>query len=365
MPDFSDLLTERRRAWLQRLRRDYENIAYCHRVSLTPPVLRVEPLTNKWGSWDAEVRTLTIAEKLITDYSWETVLEILKHEMAHQVVTDHFGSDQAHGPLFHRACDLLGVAEWARRAETELGNALETVKPLSADEERLLSRAEKLLALAESNNEHESFLAMQKVRELYAKYNLERLRGKAERPHTYFTIQLRRKRVERHQSAIASLLNDHFFVEVIHSSLFDSADCCEYKTLELLGTPQNVKLAEYVFYFMSNQLPLLWRSYQKEKRKNGRARMSFYLGVISGFREKLEKAEPVGGETATALVLLKDPQLEDFVRYRYPRLIKVRRGRRLHDSGSFEAGKAEGNRLVLKRGLHQNEGNLGKLLRGI
>ena len=249
-----DVQSELIRVWSRRLSREYDHIIFTYRLKLKRPLIRVDNLVGRWGVYDPETRTLSLAEGLLRNYGWDVVLEIFKHEIAHQIVFDLFGSDQAHGPLFHRACEMLGMAGWAKKAETELESQLPQGEeiPLQPEDERLLRRVEKLLALAGSSNEHEAIAAMTKVRELQSKYQIECLSAKRPSDYLCLTLKLKRKRVERYQSVIASLLNDHFFVEVIHSSLYDAADCCEYKTLELLGLRHNVKMAEYVFYYLSN-----------------------------------------------------------------------------------------------------------------
>ena len=62
------------------------------------------------------------------------------------------------------------------------------------------------------------------------------------------------------------------------------------------------------------------------------------------------------------MLVVNDPELDTYVKYRYPRLVEIRRGRRLHDSHSFEAGREDGNRLVLHKGVHSRGGSSGRLL---
>ncbi len=366
--DLSNTRIELIRLWSQRLYRDYDHICFTFRLELQRPVIRVESLEGRWGLWDPEIRTISLSETLIRNFAWDTVIEILKHEMAHQIVFDLFGSDQAHGPLFHRAAEMLGMSAWACRAETDLAAyAPQSVEGASStEEERLLRRVEKLLALAASSNEHEAFAAMTKVRELQSKYQIDYLRAKLPPNHLCFTIALKRKRVERYQSVIASLLTDHFFVEVIHSHLFDAADCCDYKTLELLGLPQNVKMAEYVFHFLSNQLPLLWSQFRDKGRPGRVSKTSYFLGVLKGFGEKLEQQtqqalSTISDERSVSLLALGDQQLEAFVKYRFPRLQNISRGKRYHDPSAYEAGRRAGTTLKLHRGLSESR-HSGRLL---
>lgn len=360
------------RLWTQRLIEEYRQLQFTFNLRIRMPVIRIDNHSSRWGAWDPMSRTLSISERLIINHSWETVLEIFKHEIAHQLVTDEMGEEEIHGPAFKSACDRLGVAPWARRAET---NELPVEKTLSSaqvssEEQRLLERAEKLLSLATSDNEHEAVLAMQKVQELYAKYNLKRLEEKREAHWGYLVVKLKKKRVERYQSVIASILNDYFFVEVIHTSLYDSEACVDFKALELLGTRENVLMAEYVFYFLEQQLGGLWNSYRPRKSRGVASRNSFYLGVLEGFREKLKLSETqvtqkISSEKATpvSLVLRQDEGLKTLVNSRYPKLNRLRGGQRLHDTQAFHAGKKEGRSLVIRKGISKTDGNLKKLLR--
>jgi len=371
---FSEELLERQkiRIWTQRLIEEYRQIQFAYNLRTRVPVIRVESNSAVWGNWDPTARTIGISKRLIEQYPWETVIEILKHEIAHQIVTEVHGESEIHGPLFRQACEKLGVAPWACRAET---NSLPIERVLSpeqhsSEEKRLLERAEKLLSLATSDNEHEAILAMQKVQELYAKYNLNRIREKKGSQWGYLLISLGKKRVERYQSVIASILNDHFFVEVIHTSTFDSQLCSDSKALELLGTRENILLAEYVFHFLEQQLKGLWKSYQTKKRRGVASRNSYFLGVLEGFKEKLKMsdqstAEKLGGVSggSVALIIRQDKELQNFVKSRYPKLNRLGGGHRLHDSEAFSAGKKEGRSLVIRKGISHSDGNQKKLIR--
>ena len=135
-----------RRHWALRLYREYEHVCFTYRLKLTRPVIQVSDLSNQWGLWDPLTRTLSLSAKLIETYPWEVVVEILKHEIAHQMVWELFGSDEAHGACFRNCCKQLGMSEWATRAETDQALPITQAKaePLSSEEERLLRRVEKL-----------------------------------------------------------------------------------------------------------------------------------------------------------------------------------------------------------------------------
>lgn len=375
MSGHSDFIirSQKTRLWTQRLYDEYDQICFLYNLKLKRPVIRIDSTKTRWGYWDSESRTIALAERLIDGHSWEIVLEIFKHEIAHQVVCELFKDVEGHGIQFKKACDLLGVSDWARKAESKKfpeGILKETGK-LSPEENRLLQRAEKLLSLASSDNEFEALLAMQRVQELYAKYNLKKIEERSARRWSYFVIKLNRKRVERYQSVIASLLNDFFFVEVIHTSTFDSNTCEESKALELLGDFENIKMAEYVYYFLENQLKSLWENYRSKRKMSMASRNSFYLGVLQGFRLKLEsnlisfqinqQAPSLGTDL---LVIKNDKELQQWVKTRYPKLSRLGGGHRLHDASAYSQGKKEGKNLIMNKPLSKMSDSLmTKLLR--
>ena len=103
------------RAWTDRLYSEYEYILYQFNLRLLKPVIRIEPLSRDWGHWNPETRSIAIARRLIEEHPWDVVIEVLKHEMAHQVADERLGGSDGghtpHGATFQRACSMLGVAE--------------------------------------------------------------------------------------------------------------------------------------------------------------------------------------------------------------------------------------------------------------
>ncbi|NBX92749.1 MAG: DUF2786 domain-containing protein [Proteobacteria bacterium] len=362
---------QRIRIWTQRLNDEYQQICFTFNLKLRRPLIKIDEHGMRWGNWDPETRSLSISSHLIQRYPWEIVLEVFKHEMAHQLVTEVYKQSDIHGPFFKQACLKMGVASWAAKAEITSvpEKSLADMGQVSSEEKRLLERVEKLLSLATSDNENEALLAMRKVQELYAKYNLERVQKKHEAQWGYLVIRLNKKRVERYQSVIASILNDHFFVEVIHSSLFDAVACEDYKVLELLGTRENVLMAEYVFWFLMNQLHGLWEGFRRGKTGNLSSKNSFFLGVLAGFRQKLDASETeiqqTSGPNGKSIILWlrEDKGLNDYLVSRHPKLNRLRGGRRFHDAQAFTQGKKEGKSLVLHRAIHQSTGYQKKLLK--
>ncbi len=369
-------------AVILRLYREFEHLVWFYRLPLVRPVICIQEMAGKLGEWDPAIRQIRLSERLLRDHRWDDVVEILKHEMAHQLVSEVYQVADQHGEFFQRACGRLSVAVWARRATVDIGEFVERNPEIGRPDEssdRLLRRAEKLLALANSDNENEALLAMQRVREIFARYNIERARAPMHDDYDYVVIYLNSKRIEQFQSMICNILNSFFFVKIIHSHYFDVATASELKAIELVGNRPSISMAEYVYHFLDRKLASLFQVYRKQHSlKNIRtARRSYYLGVLNGFYEKLQRqrlgdvcesgkdltdtgsAKPSG----SALILVKDPGLESFFNERYPRTRKAGWSTDYGDRHSFDAGKREGRSLTLNRPIESRGHSSGRLLR--
>ncbi|MDQ1333265.1 MAG: hypothetical protein QG552_215 [Thermodesulfobacteriota bacterium] len=369
--------THLKRAWIRELYQGHEAICWSYKVDLPRPMIEISSSRREWGTWDSDSRTIRISAALITEHSWDATLNVFKHEMAHQIVTDIFGAAEGHGPLFERACTMIGVPEAFRGARGDAPRRIGEFRDERIDSEnmRMLDKVRKLLSLARSGNENEAFLAMQKATELIEKYNIDRIEEDRAAKFVYAIIHHKKKRIEDYQRRICLILQDHFFVNVVYAHLFDALDGETYKTIELLGTVENVRIAEYVYHFLMNQVEVLWKVYQG--RGGGRAvrnKRSYRLGVLKGFHDKLDRQardrthgyDSVHADlkTVSALICAEDRGLQAFMKMRFPRLSTFRtRGTNL-DYRTFQAGRDDGNQLTLHKGIRHEDGYRGRLLTG-
>jgi Protein of unknown function (DUF2786)/SprT-like family len=352
------------RAWIQQLYQEHKDISWYHKVKLGPVVIQLMDSETRWGEWDRFFRCIKISRKLILEHSWEVVLEIFKHEMAHQYVNEQWPHVQetAHGPLFKDACNRLGVANWARDAAGQIPKISPNLRHRmnGEDDKRLLIRVEKLLALAQSHNEHEALLAMQRVRELYARHDIETLKSKRVREDfDSLHVTSKKKKISRVESKILAIISDHFNVQVIQTQLFDARDCTKYRGAELLGRREHVLMAEYVFHFLIQQCQSIWMCHKKKARCHGSLKGSFQLGVLCGFDEKLKRisaqiqvdlAESLSSQVELkSLQKVEQREVQDYVAFKYPRIVTKTLGRGRVDSGSFAFGKNEGQKINLNK----------------
>ncbi len=374
-----------RRAWISELYLEHEAISWQYRVDLRKPFIEITNSKSEWGAWHAGARIMKISGVLIMEHSWDITLNVFKHEMAHQIVSEVFHSSDGHGPYFDRACDMIGVPEAFRSASGDLPRKIVDFRdePIESENMRMLEKVRKLLSLGQSANENEAFLAMTKANELIEKYNIDRIERDRAAGFAYAVINHKKKRMENYQRRIGHILHEHFFVDIVYSHQFDPGDCQTYRTIELLGTVENVRIAEYVYYFMLNQMEILWKAHQRKRvGKGARNKRSYRLGVIKGFHEKLDHQakermkQRAGGpmvrrgfdndghQTMSALICSEDKALKSFVNMRFPRLSGYRSQRAKIDPDMYQAGVQDGKDLNLHKGIERRDGNRGRLLPG-
>ena len=181
--------------------------------SMRAPVFAVSTVASQLGSYAALTRTLTIAAAPALTAPWGAVVEVIKHEMAHQYVSEVLGvrDETAHGPAFRRVCAAHAIDARAYGMPEAAA---------SSDETRILRRVHKLLALATSSNAHEAQSAMQQAQRLMLEHNLDvDARNVRE---GYRIAQLgRAARMPAHLKLLGGLLGEHFFVEVIIVRAYD------------------------------------------------------------------------------------------------------------------------------------------------
>lgn len=353
MPLPDELTVELERAALRQVRTSYGE--YNHSLfngQLKPPSFRWLDGAGELGSWRGQHRELVLAKMLLTHHGWGVLVEVLKHEMAHQYVQEVLGANEGpHGPLFQRVCDERGID----------ARALGLPKAQHADspQGRVLERVAKLLALAESPNTHEAQAAMSAAQRLMLKYNIDALLG-ADHQYHFRHLGKASGRVEESQRILSTILSEHFFVEAIWVPVYRPLEQKRGSVLEICGSLHNLELAEYVHSFLTRTAEQLWKAHKKQHNivKNAHRR-AFVTGVMSGFSKKLEDERSKNQQEG--LVWKGDPSLHGYFRRRHPHIRWSRQGG-CYDRDSYRAGSEAGSRIVLRRGVSRGATGGPKLL---
>jgi hypothetical protein len=324
---------------------------------LRAPTLELVPSRHHLGRWVPATRTIEISRPLVLEKPWGAVVEVLKHEMAHQYVHEVLGETEQtpHGRAFQEACARLGIDARASGVPDA---------PPDASEEKVVARIARLLALAESPNRHEAEAAMAAAQRLMLKHNLDAARAQEGGARDYRHLHLGRPtgRVSEHERLVAMILGKHFFVEAIWVPVYRPLEGLRGSVLEICGTRSNLAIAEYVHGFLHETAERLWRDHKAEHAiRADRDRRTYLAGVMVGFADKLARQDT--RSKSEGLVWVQDGDLSRFFRQRHPYVRHVRHaGQRRTDA--WAQGREAGRQIVLHRPVQSAAEARGRLLPG-
>jgi hypothetical protein len=277
--------------------------------------------------------------------------------MAHQYADRILGAgkEKPHGPLFHEACRRLRANPNASGKFDPLHDRIRR-QPQKSPRERGLTRIKKLMSLAGSKNRHEAEAAMAKAHQLMKKHNLDQLTLSAPRSFISVFIGSPALRQYRESYYLANLLQTYYFVRGIWVSAYVLEKGKMGRVLEISGTPQNIEIATYVHAFVNHYIDSQWRIYSRNRRLNRYRKSDFAVGIIEGFCDKMKAGKDLRDEQKDdihALVKYKDPQLETYMRHRYPHTSSFTRRAATQDDAVMKDGFDIGTRMVISKGITQ------------
>jgi hypothetical protein len=336
------LRIELEQAAVRAIHKTYEHVnGSLFRFQLRPPAFELISSAERLGRWVPAHRTLELSRDLLERHGWGVLEEVLKHEMAHQYVDEvlRVRDEPAHGPAFRRVCEERGIDARAAGAP----------QPSHEPGSPVLERIAKLLALAESPNEHEAQAAMSAAQRLMLKHNIEAAVSGTTASYCFRHLGQPTGRVSEHERRLAMILDEFFFVQVIWVPVWRVHEAKRGSVLEVCGSRDNVELAAYVYDFLIYTSGALYRADRKRRGdRSHQARRKFMAGVMSGFHDRL-KGERKRSE-AQGLVWIGDAELGQYFRRRHPHL---RWARHSVSSGgeAYARGQTAGRNIVLHRGV--------------
>jgi hypothetical protein len=276
--------------------------------------------------------------------SKEQLRNIIRHELAHYMTFILYGyTIQPHSVEFRAFCKQMGWGEEVYKATCKLD---ESNFHLNEDSP-VLRKIKKLMALASSANTHEAEQAMIKSQQLLLKHNIDVAQINTDDDETIVLKRiLKQKKETAKMRAIARIL-ETFFVSTVYSR----GEGCIY--LEILGSPINVEIAEYVALVLELEMEKLWKQAQHQANLKGTiAKNSFFVGLAIGYCNKIKalKQDYTAGEMRALMVIEK--QLVDAQAFVYQRLSK-------HKSAGNFCGKssAVGQRMGHQLNINPALGN--------
>jgi hypothetical protein len=328
-------------AALRAIAHEHERLSYTHFGSrLRLPIFELGAGFSPLGCWVSSTRTLHLARSLLLSHGWGELVEVLKHEMAHQYVDEVLGvrDEAAHGPVFQRVCAERGIDGRAAGAP-QRGTAKHPA----------LERVAKLLALAESPNEHEAQAAMRAAQRLLLRHNIEAAAARNASGYGYRHIGQPTGRVRETARELASILTSYFFVDAIWVSVWQPREGKRGSVLEICGRDENLEIAEYVHAFLTHTADSLWRQHKRAQGiTKDRDRQAYLAGVMAGFARRLADERTLQREAG--LVYVGERELTQYMKRRHPRTTQIRRVSSTR-TAAHAAGREAGRRIVLRKGV--------------
>lgn len=311
---------------------------------LIPINLVVFEHETRLGQFDPHTYQIAINRKLMMFAKDVVINNVLRHEIAHLLTYLKFGpSVEAHGTEFKEVCRNTN---WGKDVFSAYANLDLENKKFEGDikSEKVVSKIKKLLALAQSSNEHEADMATRKANQLLLKHNLSTIDITEEDKEVCLKRTLSTKRNNAKFQAIYEILTT-FFVQPV----FSHGKGMVY--LEIIGDRVSVELADYVANFLDKEMEALWKKEQvKNPTLKGSAKKnSFMRGLGNGYVEKIKSDQNQEYSEKSLIVLKKD--LKEKVNTVYSKLSQSKTKSSSHCKETAKLGNQAGKSLSINPGL--------------
>lgn len=371
--------------WVKKLIREFDKQNYlvyeatkCH---LEYPNFEINYDKNFWGTWNKSTKTITLSCNLFENFEWDAVVQTLKHEMAHMIVSeiwkDISNNGNDHGELFKKACGVMNVSD--QRSHSSFDKAGYRLP----EKEKIVSKIHKLFSLGESNHKAEAELAVQKAHELMIKYNVESLNLlESQKLFVSRPVGNINAKIPTYIKSLASVVCDNYFVKHIYIPYNGM------RYIEMYGEPHNVDIAEYVFHFLIIEGERQWEEFKKsdeyinrhssgqytykfdyetgediKRKKSTYSKMAFLEGFVSGFSKTLSQQQEKVIQNISAEnkmpVTIDDPLLDEKYQKEYNPKSWNTYSRR-SGGGGFEHGSKRGSSVTIRQGVSRGSSYSGR-----
>lgn len=222
----------------------------------------------------------------------------------------------------------------------------------------IIEKVQKLLALANSDNENEAKAAASKASALLMKYNLE-MQQVQDKILDYGEMKVVEiPQLKWHQNYIVDIMQKYFFVRVIFSRRWEDEKHRVVRSIRFVGTKENCKIAAYVFAYLNDVYPRLWWNYKDDQYRRGNKlykhhRDSYFKGLTVGIYHILEQTK-FRVEQEMGLVVKEDPKLNEYV----DNLTKGKThqtSQKEHYDDVFEQGVEDGKKVQLRKPIEKDQ----------
>jgi hypothetical protein len=231
-------------------------------------------------------------------------------------------------------------------------------------QDRIVAKIQKLMTPAHSAKPNEPHAAMGKAHELIARHNVDLINRGTQQAYISIFLGTPRLRHFREAYHLAHLLQDFYFVQCIWIQAWVLDKGRMGRVLEISGSFENVRIAEYVYACVRRYIDCAWQDYRRGKKLNRYRKTDFAVGIIEGFRSTLESAagNNPDEQDRSLPVQIEDRALTRYVTRRYPNVRSFSRRGPGHDANVLADGNDQGKKLVIAKGISHSDGYREKVL---
>lgn len=318
---------------------------YDHRQEFSYPI-KVVIYNNKsiLGYFEPDFYELGFHENLM-HASKKQLHDVIRHELAHYMTFINYGKAiQPHGEEFRAFCQLMGWGEEVYRATI----CLEEGQNVSGIEENsILRKVQKLMALSNSSNKNEAEQAMIKSQQLLLKHNIDSKYIDGDDDEKIFLKRIMKQKKENAKMRSIAKILETFFVSIVYKR------AGEYIYLEVLGNAVNIEIAEYVANVLHLELENLWNQAQKYANLKGAiAKNSFFIGIATGYCNKIQALKREYNSDITNALMIIEKKLIDAKAMVYPRLSSTKSNAN-YCSKSLMLGEQMGKHLNINPAINK------------
>jgi hypothetical protein len=334
------------------------------------PHFRINYDMKDWGVWHGGGADVLELRADLLEHPWTSVLEVLKHEMAHQVTELLYGSRvMSHGPEFKRVCQQLGANPLASGscAPADIDIFAEQSDE-NTETGRLYARIRKLLALANSTDPHEAELALAKAHQLMAKHGIDQEETKEGfGDFSIFTPYLPPSWSGPVRITLGNIVRCYFHVNIIIIDEPDLRTGRTRKVLALCGNKGNLRVAGYVWDCLVRFLQTSWPLAKERLRASGcQVSSGFFKSFALGVLEKIDAtlaAQVASAPETYAIAPAVDKRLQEYFQWMFPDVAKSRsRQKTIVYTKLLEMGREVGGEFRLNLGVEEGQKPKRRLL---
>jgi hypothetical protein len=219
------------------------------------------------------------------------------------------------------------------------------------DKTPIIDKIRKLLALADSCNEHEAALAAAHAQRLLAAHNLAMADIEAaHKPDKANTIEATvSKTLPKWMRHLSSGVSIAFDCQAIHHPAIGK--------LTFIGVGADVQVAAYIFAYLAQTIRKLCSNYMKQHvsdtvpaKNRELRRQSYYLGAVSTVTLRLQEQKKQTPITTGALVPVKEGLIKKAMSEMGP--IRTMHSRRSYiNASAYDQGQTDGQHIKIHKGV--------------